>query len=259
MVLFTALIWAGVSGCAASEQSAGNAQIEDSSAADAERARLESLYWERINASRTRYVQAEVDFMTDMIVHHAQALIMARLAPTNNASDRIQRLSARIINAQQDEIALMQKWLRDRNKPVPLVDFDGIVMKVVTENPDGTISGDEAGQSHSAGGAHGGSPVSRHNHDMLGMLTQDQLEELASVRGNRFDRIFLMYMIQHHEGAVHMVYELFAADGAGNDEEAYRLASDIYAEQVTEIEMMKLMLRDMGEQPPASILPNHNH
>lgn len=96
-----------------------------------------------------------------------------------------------------------------------------------------------------------------HHHNMPGMLSQAQLEELASLRGSEFDRTFLTFMIEHHQGAVFMVNQLFEADGAGNDEESYRLAADIYAEQVTEIEMMKLMLGEMA----ASLAPSghHNH
>jgi uncharacterized protein (DUF305 family) len=72
------------------------------------------------------FVQADVDFMTDMIAHHAQALIMSRLAPENDASRSVQALAARIINAQYDEIGTMQKWLRDRKQPVPEVHIDGL-------------------------------------------------------------------------------------------------------------------------------------
>ena len=89
--------------------------------AEHDRSELEALFWQRLEESRQHFVQADVDFMSDMIVHHAQALIMSRLSPENGASEAVQRLSARIINAQQDEIALMQQWLRDRGQAVPII------------------------------------------------------------------------------------------------------------------------------------------
>lgn len=184
---------------------------------------LESLYWTRIDSSRMSFTQADVDFMTDMIAHHAQALVISRLAPQNEASRSIQTLAARIINAQKDEIVTMQKWLRDRNQPVPEVQIDGLNLTI-------------AGLGH-----HHGS----HQHDMPGMLSQAQIEELAGLKGEAFDQTFLKYMIQHHEGAVVMVRELFGTDGAAQDEEAFRLASDIQVDQITEIERMNLMLENM--------------
>ncbi|AXI99455.1 protein of unknown function (DUF305) [Cyclonatronum proteinivorum] len=252
---------------------------------------LEALYWQRLEDSRQNFVQADVDFMTDMIVHHAQALIMSRLSPENGASPAVQRLSARIINAQQDEIALMQQWLRDRSQPVPIVHFDGIEMHVSMEQPQSAHSdmhaqhdanahhheADHASEGHEnhhpendhhhaheheqhtahepdhhvSHGHHGHGHEHGHNHDdMPGMLTQAQLEELAAARDAEFDRLFLTFMIEHHEGAVYMVNELFMADGAGTDLESYRLAVDIYAEQVTEIAMMRKMLERKGFDVP---------
>jgi uncharacterized protein (DUF305 family) len=266
---------------------------------------LEALYWARIDSSRMNFVQADVDFMTDMIVHHAQALIMSRLAPTNQASHTVQTLAARIINAQQDEIATMQKWLRDRGQAVPLVSFNGLVMivemeeapkhteqhhgdhqmanstKIMDHHANHTMSEHQEHSGHSAHSTHfeeskadhsnhsmhettqvdhsGHGSMNHdhmaHHHDMPGMLTQEQLDYLATLRGSEFDRYFLTFMIEHHKGAVYMVNELFAADGAANDEESYRLAVDIYAEQVTEIEMMKLMLEDIPILQPA----HHQH
>ena len=185
---------------------------------------MERLYWERQREAMSRYTQAEVDFMTGMIGHHAQALIMSDLAAANGASSSIQILAARIINAQNDEIATMQRWLRDREEPVPEVHIDGLMLMI-------HIPGAEEGHGH---------------HMMPGMLTQEQLEELAAAQGPNFDRLFLTYMIAHHKGATTMVDEMFAQDGAGNDEAAFKLASDIHADQSTEIARMELMLEGMG-------------
>ncbi len=197
---------------------------------------LEALYWERQAEAMTRYTQAEVDFMTGMIGHHAQALIMSELAPKNGASSSIQILAARIINAQKDEIAIMQRWLENRGEPVPQVHIDGLNLMIhMPETNTGM------GMGHDMDGGH--------DHSMMpGMLSQKQLEELAAAKGADFDRLFLTYMIQHHEGATFMVDEMFATDGAGNDEQAFRLATDINVDQETEIARMKKMLREMGEE-----------
>jgi uncharacterized protein (DUF305 family) len=208
---------------------------------------LEALYWQRIQESRMNFTQADVDFMTDMIVHHAQALIMSRLAPENDASPMVQTLAARIINAQDGEIATMQKWLRDRSQPVPLVHINGLELMIQIEEPKDEHEHHEDHAHHDNGDHHGhGHHDMSHHDEMPGMLTMEQLEHLASVRGAEFDRYFLEYMIEHHEGAVIMVRDLFDTDGAANDSEAFDLASDIHAEQVTEINRMRFMLEQMA-------------
>jgi uncharacterized protein (DUF305 family) len=239
---------------------------------------LEALYWSRLESSRMSFVQADVDFMTDMIAHHAQALIMSELAPKNGASHSVQTLAARIHNAQLGEIETMQKWLRDRGQPVPEVHIDGLLLmihlEVEAEEPmdhgmmDHSAMGhhnvhDEEEMSHDSHDdheeemshdGHGNQTEEdqmmsnhsmHHHHDMPGMLTQEQLEELAEATGTEFDRKFLTFMIEHHEGAVYMVNELFASDGAANDNEIFDLASDIHVEQITEINRMKLMLEEL--------------
>jgi uncharacterized protein (DUF305 family) len=192
---------------------------------------LEDLYWSRLENSRMSFVQADVDFMTDMIAHHAQALIMSDLAPKNNASQELQVLAARIINAQKDEIASMQQWLKDRNQPVPEVHIDGLNLM---------IHGLEDSNMDMSHGGHSGHEM------MVGMLTQDQLVQLSETKGKEFDKLFLEFMIEHHNGAVIMAKKLFSTDGAVQDEEAFRLAADIQVDQITEIERMKLMLNNMN-------------
>lgn len=188
-------------------------------------AELEELYWARIDSAKMNFVQADVDFMTMMIAHHAQALIMSDLAPKNGASPEIQVLSARIINAQKDEIAIMQTWLEDRGQPVPKVHIEGLNLMI-----------------HGEGMEH----MNHMDHmNMVGMLTQDQLEELEAAKGAKFDELFLRYMIQHHLGATSMVSDLISTDGAVQDEAAFKLASDINADQKTEIARMKLMLKEI--------------
>lgn len=160
--------------------------------------------------TRPRHNEADARFMTGMIAHHAQAIEIARWAPTHGASASLQVMAERVINAQQDEILLMQMWLRDRGLPAP--------------DPAAT-----AGHT-------------THGHLMPGMLSEDQLKQLDAARGKEFERLFLTFMIQHHRGAVTMVEELFGSQGAGLDDTVFKLASDISADQTSEIERMQRML-----------------
>ena len=196
-------------------------------------AEFEAVYQARIDSSRMRFTEADVEFVTGMIGHHAQALIMSDLAPTHGASQSVQTLAARIINAQKDEIALMQQWLRDRGQPVPMVKIDGLDLTIEMSAPDGEMEHD----MHAGHDMHSGE-----DHMMPGMLTQEQLEELDAAFGPEFDRLFLTGMIAHHGGAVTMVHELFAVDGTGQDEAVFKLASDVQVDQITEIARMELML-----------------
>jgi len=180
---------------------------------------LEAAYHARVDSARTRFTEADARFMSGMIGHHAQALIMAAMAPTHGAGPQLRVLAARIDNAQSDEIAWMQQWLRDRGQPAPEVHIEGTTLMI-----------------HGAGG-HG------HDHStMPGMLTPAQLDELDAARGIEFDRLFLEFMIQHHAGAVTMVEDLFATDGAAQDGDTFKLASDVQVDQRTEIARMQLML-----------------
>lgn len=158
-------------------------------------------------------LKADTEFMTGMIGHHAQAVLIAGWAPSHGASESVQALCARIVVGQQDEIALMQRWLRARGQPVP----------------------DPASP-------HAMMPGMDHTMMMPGMLTAEQLAQLDQARGPDFDRLFLTFMIQHHMGAITMVNALFETQGATQDETSFRLASDVYADQTTEIARMQKML-----------------
>jgi uncharacterized protein (DUF305 family) len=173
-------------------------------------------------ADMTRFTRADVEFMSAMIGHHAQAITMSRMAPTHGASPSIQILAARIINAQQDEIKLMQQWLRDRNQPVP------------------EASADASAHHHST------------HESMPGMLTAAQLQELEAARGKAFDELFLKDMIQHHRGAIAMVDALVATAGAAQHDVTFKIVSDINVDQATEIERMQKMLFDLliGKEAP---------
>ena len=177
-------------------------------------AELEALFYARADSALMRFTEADVRFMTGMISHHAQALLMAGFAPTHGVGPSVRILTARTINAQRDEITAMQRWLRDRGQPVPEVDTGGVDSRVRV--PDDRL--------------------------MPGMLTPQQMRELDAARGPDFDRIFLTYMIQHHGGAVTMVHDLFDTDGAALDEVVFKIASDIQADQISEIARMERML-----------------
>jgi len=170
--------------------------------------------------------EADVYFMTGMIPHHAQAVVMAGWAPTHGARPDVAILCERIVVAQRDEILLMQTWLGDHGAPVP--DGKSTRMKMV-------MGGME--------------------HEMLmsGMLTDEEMAQLDRARGAEFDRLFLIGMIKHHQGAVDMVDDLFKAFGAAQDETVFKFASDVYADQSTEIDRMEKMLaavKGPGSQQP---------
>jgi uncharacterized protein (DUF305 family) len=164
------------------------------------------------------HTEADVHFMSGMIPHHAQAVIIAGWAESHGARNDVRILAERIVIGQRDEIALMQNWLRDRSEPVPAADATHLRM---------TMNGME--------------------HDMImpGMLSAEELAQLDRAGGSDFDRLFLTYMIRHHEGAITMVDQLFASAGAAQDEVVFRFASDVYADQTTEINRMLTMLESL--------------
>jgi uncharacterized protein (DUF305 family) len=169
------------------------------------------------DSSHRNWTDADAKFMSGMIGHHAQAIVMAGWAASHGARPSIQTLAARIIVSQQDEIASMQTWLRDRGLPVP--DPKDSEMHMSMDMGDST-------------------------HEMLmpGMLTPAQMAQLDKARGEDFDRLFLTFMIQHHNGAITMVSELFNTYGAAQEQTVFKLASDVNVDQSTEIARMQRML-----------------
>lgn len=161
------------------------------------------------------FTAADVEFMTTMIPHHAQAVVMSRLAESRSSWEGLRVLAQRIIVAQQDEIALMRTWLADREQHVP--------------------AADATHHRHRVNGV---------EHDMLmpGMLSDEELARLEGARGAAFDRLYLTFMIRHHEGALTMVERLFGSYGAAQDETVFRFASDVFADQSSEIARMQAML-----------------
>jgi uncharacterized protein (DUF305 family) len=178
-------------------------------------ARSSSLHATPPGLGRLPYSDADVDFMSGMIPHHAQAVIMAGWAPTHGARKDVAIFCERIVVGQRDEIATMQSWLRDRGLPVP----------------------DATSTRHHMN-------MNGMEHDMLmpGMLTDEEMAALDRARGPEFDRLFLEGMIRHHQGAIDMVDVLFKAYGAAQEELVFKFASDVYADQSTEINRMYEML-----------------
>jgi uncharacterized protein (DUF305 family) len=200
--------------CSSTSQVSSDSQQTTSDQSD-----KEELYWSRVDSAKMQFAEADVKFMTMMIGHHAQALVMSRLAPENGASPQVQTLASRIINGQQDEIKTMQQWLKERNQPTVDLQIDGLLLM---------INGMRSGHM-----------------DMVGMLSQKQLEELSRAQGKQFDRLFLKYMIAHHQGAVVMVDNLIKTENGAREEAAFRLASGINADQQTEIARMQRMLNNV--------------
>jgi uncharacterized protein (DUF305 family) len=193
----------------------------------------------RADSLRHPYTEADVQFMSAMIEHHSQALLIASWALDHGASASIRTLAERIINGQQDEIASMQRWLRDRLKPVPQPG-DTSMIHSTGSGPGGLA---DSGHTHTAhpGSAHGG-----HEMRMPGILSEAQLRQLDQARGREFDRLFLTFMIQHHRGAVTMVKDLFGMVGAARDETVFKFANDVSVDQTTEIARMEKMLAALG-------------
>lgn len=165
------------------------------------------------------YSDADIAFMTGMIPHHAQAVIMAGWAPTHGAREDVAILCERIAVGQRDEIRTMSQWLADRGLPVPDPASTRMHMK---------MNGAE--------------------HDMLmpGMLSDAEMAALDKARGAEFDRLFLQGMIKHHQGAIDMVNTLMKSYGAAQDDSIFKFQSDVYADQTTEISVMQRMLESGG-------------
>lgn len=151
------------------------------------------------------YTEADVRFMQGMIAHHAQAIYMSQLAAAHNASPHLLKFAQKIDQSQRSEIRLMQGWLKANGQFAP--------------------------------------DTSAWRHMMMpGMLSSEQLAQLDSAKGAGFDRLFLLFMIQHHEGALKMVDDLFATPLAGQDVDVSVFANDVQVVQTAEIGLMRQML-----------------
>ena len=211
---FAVLAFVAAAGCGGATGSGARASVQP---APAGHAGLTPAAQAKADSGRPPYTRADVHFVSGMIAHHAQAVLMAGWAPTHGASASVRGLCERIAVGQRDEIAFMQRWLRERHETVPDANASHMMM---------------SGMDHPA--------------LMPGMLTPEQLTQLDGARGLAFDRLFLIFMIQHHEGAITMVEQLFGARGAAQDDAIFKFASDVNVDQTTEIDRMNTMLAAMA-------------
>ena len=160
---------------------------------------------------------ADVQFMQGMIMHHAQAVEMTALINSHTQNKALHTLGARISRSQSSEIEFMKRWLMARGQPT------------------------EHTMHHMPG-----MDMSSDSMLMPGMLSAKQMEALRKAKGEQFDRLFLTGMIQHHEGALTMVKDLFDTAGAGQDAELFNFVTDVDSGQRAEIRIMQTML---GEKP----------
>ena len=170
-----------------------------------------------------RYTAADVRFMQGMIGHHAQALAMTALIPARTSRQDIRSLGQRIEVSQKDEIAMMKQWLKDRHQQVSAND----AMHDHQAAPDRSMNMPGMAMSDTL---------------MPGMLTTEQLAELARTSGDEFDRLFLKDMIRHHEGALVMVASLIGTTGSAQEAEVFRFASEVDSDQRAEIARMTALL-----------------
>jgi uncharacterized protein (DUF305 family) len=158
---------------------------------------------------------ADVQFMQGMIMHHAQAVEMTALIVSHTENKNLRSLGARISRSQSDEIEFMKRWLRASGEPISLS---------MPEMP--------------------GMDMSKQPMLMPGMLTPKQMEALKKAEGAEFDQLFLTGMIQHHNGALIMVKDLFDTAGSGQDAELFNFATDVDSGQRAEIRIMQTMLQE---------------
>jgi len=176
-------------------------------------------------AAQSKNNAADVQFMQGMVFHHAQALEMVALIADHTKRPEMQLIGQRISISQHDEIAMMQRWLKEHGEVAPSVDD-----KNVAHMPDQSMPGMDMS---------GGTMM------MPGMLTPDQMKALAAANGNDFDRLFLEGMIQHHNGAIAMVKTLLNTTGAAQPPQIFTFASDVDADQRAEIKRMQSVLASL--------------
>ncbi|MEE4207341.1 MAG: DUF305 domain-containing protein, partial [Erythrobacter sp.] len=176
---------------------------------------------EAVKLAGSSYTRADVRFMQDMIVHHAQAVAMAELVADRTNTEEIVAIAGRIEASQDDEIKFMREWLAERGESEQMAMM--------------------AGHDHSK------------HHVMMGMATPEQMQALAEAEGAEFDRQFLTLMIAHHEGALDMVEKLLAQPGSAADPILFRFIGDVENDQKTEVERMDVLLAGLSPDPRAGL------
>ena len=207
--------------------------------------------------------EADVKFMQDMIMHHGQAVEMTQLARTRAETTDVKGMASKIDISQTGEILWMKQWLTDRGYPIEpeggmagMAGMDHGSMAGMDHSKMDHSQMDHsqmAGMDHSkmAGmdhGAmnHGGAADPMDTAPMVGMLTPRQMAALRAAHGKDFDRLFLTGMMQHHNGALLMVKDLFQQPGAGQDPQLFDFANDVDNTQLAEIDIMKSILRKVN-------------
>jgi uncharacterized protein (DUF305 family) len=163
---------------------------------------------------------ADVAFMQGMIMHHSQAVVMTAWIPTHTKNADLLTLGSRISRSQTDEMQFMKRWLAQRHEATEMK-----MPEAMPGMPDMDMTG---------------KPMPT----MPGMLTPAQMKALETARGPEFDRLFLTGMIQHHNGALIMVKELFDTPGSGQDADLFDFATDADNTQRAEIRIMQRMLKE---------------
>lgn len=187
------------------------------------------------HAPQPARAQADVDFMQGMIMHHGQAVEMTALIPTHTTNPQVTALGARISRSQSDEMQFMKRWLHARGEKTEMS-----MPEAMPGMPEMTMSG---------------APMPT----MPGMLTPAQMDALRKAHGPEFDRLFLTGMIQHHNGALIMVHDLFNTAGAGQDADLFDFATDADNTQRAEIRIMEGMLKQIAsERRPGGASSNGN-
>ena len=166
------------------------------------------------------YVDADINFLQGMILHHRQAILMSKLAKNRTNNKTILDLADRIDFSQVDEIDFMEAWLKSKNKL----------------------------QSNSKD--------NHHLHiKMSGMASETQLKKLKSSIATDFDRLFLQLMIAHHDGALEMVDDLKKYPGSAYDPLLNEFVSDLVNDQAVEIERMNSIAVNLSDDPRAGLSP----
>ena len=210
VVLAIAVLAAGAAACRSSRGAAGPQIVQPGAPGEPTRVISRDT---AVDLTPVKHTPADVRFMQGMIGHHAQAIEMTQLLATRTQSEDMRKLAQRIEASQTDEIRMMQEWLKRHGESLP--------------DP----------HAHHHGGAL-----------MPGMLTADEMARLAAAKGEVFDRLFLEFMIKHHEGALAMVQQLHATPGAGQESDMFAFANDVDADQRMEIDRMRIMLDKLKER-----------
>lgn len=176
---------------------------------------------EATKLAQASYLPADVAFMQHMIVHHQQAVDMAKLVKDRTNTEELLTIAGRIESSQADEIAFMQTWLKERGEPV-----EDPMMKGHAEHM---------------------------HHMMKGMASPDDLKALATAKGADFDRLFLTLMIAHHDGALTMVEELLDEEGTAADPVLFQFVGDVEGEQKAEIGKMDKLLAKLSADPRSGL------